>query len=119
MDDITSKMELLKQFAQEFRVCLENQELPDPTVVFELAVQDSTALCGGVTLGKKVQLLRSVLAVGSIEKDVLALQACRGRLAELRTSLQALRSSSARFPGERQATFWAARGLGGVLLLGA
>ena len=99
MDDITSKMELLKQFAQEFRVCLENQELPDPTVVFELAVQDSTALCGGVTLGKKVQLLRSVLAVGSIEKDVLALQACRGRLAELRTSLQALRSSSARFPG--------------------
>eukprot|EP01046_Picozoa_sp_COSAG06_P025986 COSAG06_NODE_2213_length_7329_cov_10.371784_1_plen_259_part_00 len=96
---------MLKGFAEEFKVCLENQELPDASTIFELAVQDSQSLCGGVSLSKKVALLKSIVAVGSIDKDVLALQASRERLGEVRSSLQTLRSSSELFPGSIKLQF--------------
>ena len=98
MEDISGKMEMLKGFAEEFKLAIENQELPDAAAIFELAVQDCGSLCGGASLCKKLALLRAIVAVGSIDKDIFKLQESRKDLADLRSTIESLKSSDA-FPG--------------------
>ena len=105
MDDITGKMEMLRGFAEEFKSCLENNELPDATTIFELAVGDSQSLCGGISLTKKLALVKAIVAVGSIDEDVVALKTARDELGEMRTSLNSLRMSSELFPGSVKLQF--------------
>eukprot|EP01050_Picozoa_sp_SAG11_P029658 SAG11_NODE_8440_length_1015_cov_1.494541_2_plen_106_part_00 len=81
-------MEMLTTFADEFKLCLgknhghprhasphlfrpfdlrvamaEMQEAPDASIVFDLAVMGAQSLSGGINLGKKLSLLRSIIAV--------------------------------------------------------
>ena len=85
-------------------MCLENQTLPDVMTILDMAVSDGASLCGGVNLVKKLSLLRSIIAVGSVEKDVIATLECRGKLIDMRADLHTLRSSE-EFPGALKMQF--------------
>jgi len=107
-DQSSAAMDIMLEFADQFEACVKEGETPNVSMLLDLSCAGVQGAQGsvGMSIKRKLNLLRSIVAVSDIQEDIKEVDKWQRKLGNALVRLQGLRSSR-KMPGSVVHTFGA------------